>query len=489
MRRVLLAVLLLTGPIAGCVGPSEEGPVAHQPSWPTGLLLTYEVTENGTTAEETFLVRNETEGEVDMRAWNLSQPNFTSPFLDLNDRYNPRAYSWSKIFEWPIRAGDTHETRIGGADATMNWTEVEHEGPLDADTALEGVARTSEGEELARFRVSAGNVTALTYLELDAPDGTQQTWELTATDVRTGWNAPPAWTKGDWWTYEGSFQGETGSAQLVYTNDRSTQRSDQRVLSPTEVDDRVLMLPFLGWRDADIAPQSGFVSGQMSTFWSWPLSDGKVWGGTTSAVDGGSRYQAVAERNDRAILPDGTATVTFTVRAFVQDGEEPFAVFEYSPLVGHLVQWRMGEPGAPGSDLDFELEDWGQAFHGEMEIPQRALVEKVPRGNRTILTGPASIDRSFEVPERANRLQVAPRSFAVHEEGADPSFSMRLTDPNGTVAYERNASHFDGRRLGLSEVMDSHPGNWTLELEIDESVSMLARIFANWFETEMVDYR
>jgi hypothetical protein len=486
MRRVALAVLLVTAALAGCVddgSPAEPEHVAEEPSWPDGLLLTYEVTADGQTAEETFIVVNGTQQGPQLWAWNLSRPNLTSAFLELNDGYNPRDPLWSGLFRFPVEAGDEHEATLGGTEANVTWSQVDHEGPLDASTDLEGVARAG-GEEVGRFRLSAGNVTAFTYLSFETEDGSPQTWKLVGTDVREDWNGPPAWSKGNWWTYEGSFQSHEGRSTVVYTSDQPGRQTEQRVLDPVRFDDRYLMVPFQGWRTTDIAPQSGFVSAFLSQFWSWPLYEGQSWSGETSAPAEPSQYQAIVERNDRAPLPDGSVSVTYTVEAYIPDAEQPFAEYEYSPRAGHLVEWRMTEGGGGSPVLNFTLEDFGQTYHGEMEIPQRERLVEIP-----VTSGPTTVERSFEVAEDRAFVRIAPHSFAGHGQDVDPEFELEIRNPSGDVAVHRNETHFSDRRLDLSGQMDAEPGTWNLTVELGEDVSVRLDVEALWYQTETVDYR
>lgn len=487
MRELLLAILLLTGPLAGCMG--SDAATVEEPEWPTGLLVTYDLTKDGETARETFMMHNGTQEGTDLLAWNLSRPNMTSPLLQFDEDHQPRASGWSDVFAYPIEDGDEHQAQLAGTEVTITWSEAAHEGPLAIDTVLEGTARDEAGEEVAVFRLSTDDPAMLTYAELDVPEGPNETWELVDARHHADWNLPPDWTKGDWWVYEGTFRNEQGSSKIVYTNDATSGRTDQRELSPVRVEDRVLMLPFQGWRDTDIAPQSGYVSGMMSTFWSWPLHDDKGWSGSTSAVDRGSQYEAVSDLTLRSPLPDGSVTTTFTVDARLPGSEEPFATFEYSPRVEHLLSWRMTEPGSEDPALNFTLQDWGEAFHGEMEIPQRVQVEKIPQGPSSFLSGPAEVDRTFEVPEEARTVQIASRSFAVHQPDVDPRFELALRDPNGTVVLERNASEFEERRLSLAGTADAEPGSWRLTVDVGDGVSVLARLYANWYVTETVDFR
>lgn len=482
MRRVLLAVLLLTGSLAGCAGDSEETVTAKRPDWPTGLVFTYDITADGESGEETFLVHNGTPKGTDLLAWNLSRPNFTSPLLTFDEQYNLRTWNWSGALRFPIEAGDTYTGRLGSVQANISWQEVPHEGPLDIEKDLEGVAYGPEGDELATFRFSAGEVTVLTYAEFDTPDGRNQTWELTEASLNDRWDQPPVWKKGDWWTYTGSFRDAEGTSKIVYTDDRKTRQSQQYVLTPVEVENRVLMLPFQGWRKSDIAPQSGYVSGMISSFWDWPLWDGKTWSGSTNYAQ--QQYQAVSDLTKRSQLPDGTVTTTFQVEVYVPNEEKPFATYEYSPWVGHLVDWQIRQSSGGPPSLNYTLEDWGEAYHGKLEIPQRALVAEIP-----ITGGPDELNRSFELPDQAHTLQISTRSFAVHQRNVDPVFDFRLTDPNGTLVFARNASDFEDRRLDLSGLVDAQPGTWELEVELGEGVSVLARLFGIWHETKTVDFR
>lgn len=487
MHRVLLAMLLLTGPLAGCVGLG--GATVEEPDWPTGLVLTYEITSEGSTSEEVFLVHNGTSAGTQLLPWQVSDPGFSSPFVTFDEAHDPRDAGWSDLFSFPIEAGEEHTAQAGGANVTVAWSEVDHEGPLDAETDLEGVAETDDGEEVARFRWSTGEGNVLTRIEVDTPDGTNETWELMDTRLHADWNRPPSWSKGDWWTYNGTFRNEAGTSQIVYTTDGSTAQGEQYVLSPVDVENRVLMLPFQGWRQDDIAPQSGYVTGMLSSFWSWPLQHGKTWSGSTSAGEPGSQYQAVSRLTPGTQLPDGTVTTTFTIEAYAESQDDPFAVYEYAPRAEHLLAWRMGSAGADELDVNLTLEDWGEAFHGEMEIPRRIQVEAIPQGRSSFLSGPAEIDRTFDVPGQANTVQIAPRSFAVHPPDVDPSFEMQLTDPNGSVVVEHNASGFQDRRLDISTTVDAVEGSWRLTASIGEDVSVLARLYANWYEPETVDFR
>jgi hypothetical protein len=124
-----------------------------------------------------------------------------------------------------------------------------------------------------------------------------------------------------------------------------------------------------------------------------------------------------------------------------------------------------------------------------MEIPRRVQVDQIPARGGSFLSGPAEIDRTFDVPEQARTVQIAPRSFAVHEPDVDPEFRLTLTDANGTVVLEHNASQFQDQRLSLSSNVEASPGDWRLQVDIGEGVSVLARLYANWYETETVDFR
>lgn len=435
------------------------------------------------------MVHNATSAGTELLAYNLSRPNLTSPLLSFDEGFNPRASGWSNVFSYPIEPGDTYEARIEGTTVNVSWTSELYEGFLETDTALEGIARDAEGEQLARFRFADLAAPVLAFASVSVEGQLEQRFELEQARLDADWNQPPAWTLGDWWRYSGTFQGNTGEGTVVYTGNQTSGRSQTYVLSPVKVEDRVLLLPFQSWRQRDIAPQSGVVSSLLSSFWSWPLRDGKTWTGSTTTVDGSQPYQARASLDERVLLPDGRATVAFTVRTYTEEQAEPFGLYRYAPLVEQLTRWNVTQVGEDAPAIDFTLEDLGEGYHGEMEIPQREIVAQIPEGNRSFLSGPASIERSFHVPEKANRLQVGSRSFAVHERGVDPEFTFRLTDPNGTVVYERNETQFEGRRLGLATVLDAPAGNWTLEISAGEGVSVLGTIYANWFVTRTVDYR
>lgn len=486
MRELLLGLALLLAPMAGCITSDELS--IEQPDLPTGLLLSYEVTSENETAREVFLVHNASSVGTELFAYELSRPNLTSPLLSFDADFQPQASGWSEVFDFPLQDGSEHEATIAGSQATVAWSTIGYEGPLDIESELEGVARAN-GSTIATFRFAGEGPAVLTYVDIDAPDGTQQRWELVDAELDSRWNHAPQWTKGDWWTYAGSFKNEEGQAQIVYTNDAESSRgAPQYVLNSVEVEDRVLMLPFQQWRKGDLAPRSGFINSMLSSFWNWPLHDGKQWTGSSGALPEGGSYVATSHLSDRVLLPDGTTSLAFTIEARSGEGEL-LATYQYAPLVEHLTQWRISEPEAEEPVLDLSLEDWGRAYHGEMEVPQRAVVAEVPDDGRSVASGPEEIERTFQVTERANRLQIASESFAVHGSNPDPQFTFRVIDPNGTVVFERNASDFNNRRIGLAQVLNAEAGQWRLEVTLGEDVSIIARIYANWFITQTVDFR
>lgn len=480
MRRVLIALLVLTAPLAGCLDTDEVQ--IDGLDIPRGTLATYEITANGTTTEDTYVAMPRSAGGVDLWPHNVSRETFGSPFLRLGESLTPRAFNWSGVFDFPLTPGKSYEGQVGGADATVTLERAQAQGPQGTQDAIQAIA-TADGSQIARFTVLS-EPTLLAAIHVDTPDGTQQNWTLTQVRHAPGWNDAPDWRIGDWWTYNATTRDRHAQPTLIYNaNDTSNKGSPQRVLNPQTVDSRLASLPFLVFRDHDIAPQSGLLSGLLSSFWKWPLFDGQTWTGTTN-VGGLDAYRADVTRETRVEVPGERYTTAFRIeaRSANDPSAPPFAEWRYAPLVGMITQIEVRDARTNETDLDWELLDFGHGFHGEIEIPQRVGVY-----GREGTSGPASIEESFSVPEQATRLQV--RGTAVRQEGASKNLTLELTTPGGEQAWLKNGSEFRERLLQFDDVVDAENGTWTFNADLPPGVNFFIQIRGAWIEHRQVDYR
>lgn len=482
MRGLLLAVAILTAPMAGCAGLTGEPLSIQQADLPLGLLLTYRIENEGSTSTETFVVVPQRDGGYTLNAYNLSRPGFGSPYLELSSQLNPTRFNWSQPLQWPLEPGKRYEATVGGAEATVKLEAVEGvEGPTGAEKAIRAVA-TADGETVAELTVLQ-DPPILKEIKLDTPDGTEEHWTLEEARYDQRFNRPPAWSIGQWWSYNATTKTEHAETTLIYNANATNNKGvPQRVLNAQRVESRLAALPFHTLRARDLAPQSGFLTSLLGSFWSWPLVDGKQWTGSTSLARGG--YTATVQMEDRVPLPDGTVTTAYTIEAVPtrQPGAEPIGTYQYAPRVGFLTSIQVNDPGSQDEIIDWELTDWGDGFHGEIEIPHR-----VQLWGRNRTTGPAEIEESFPVPERMDRLQL--RGMAVRRAGSNPNASFALVDPSGEQRFLRDAGDWQDRRINLRHVTDAVNGTWTFRADLPEGVTFFVIVRGIWVETKTVDYR
>jgi hypothetical protein len=480
MRRVALAVLLLTSPLVGCTD-GAEGPTIEAPAVPTGLRLTYDSTINGTESTDTFMTYSVDEG-TRLLAWDVSRDTLRTPFTDYDSDFDLRKFNWTDTFQYPLEPGKSYDTRVGGAKATITWQAVDAQTPVrDADRALEGTAVTENDNTVATFRIVPGDPAVLSYVDVETPDGTDQTWELTDLEPSTNWNDVPTWEKGDWWSYNGTFTQFSGEAQMLYLTDRKKSRGSlQYSLTATDIEDQDLSRPLLHWRQSDLAPQSGYISSIGDKFWSWPLLDEKTWTGSASGRDSAAAYQAKVDLEDRIRLPDGSLSFGFEIETRTQE-RETLSQYTYSPRVEHLTEYtgRLLDEDEPS--VNFELEGWGHDYVGPVDVPIRETLISSP-----VREGPFDDQVNLTVPEPANTVSVNGRAVSSEPDPGNATF--RLIDSNGTGRYERNASGFSDRQLQLNGLVPAQPGNWTFEARGEENISYTVQIRANWYETRQMDF-
>lgn len=481
MRGVLLAILMLTAPLAGCPNVTEEPVRIEKASIPFGTLLTYEITDDGQRTTETFVATGE-DGGVALWAHNLTRGDLGSPFLSLNAELTPRGFNWSNLFEFPLEPGDSYTATVGGADATVSTEAVSLELPNGSRDAIEATA-TADGETLATLTLLT-EPTVFARIDVDTPDGTQETWELTRLEHRPSWNGVPDWDIGDWWTYNATTRGEHATPKLIYNAHDQNQKGERlRVLNPQTVESRIAAFPFLNLRDRDIAPQSGLVTNLLSGFWKWPLFEGQTWTGSTSAP-GVDAYRTQVTVEKRITVPGGATTTAYTVTAHPANDPEadPIAEWQYAPLVGFLTYVWIDVPSRDDRILDWELTEWGEDFHGEIEIPRR-----VPLHTQNSTSGPAQIDETFEFSAPSERIQV--RGTAVRQADATANVTIQLTAPDGSHPWRITQEDFQDRSISFNDDFDGANGTWHLEADLPQGVSFFAQIRGLHIEHRTVDYR
>lgn len=482
MRGVLLALALLTVPLAGCFGLLGSDVVIERPELAPGTLLTYHVETGEVEGNQTFVVLPGPEGGYELHAYNLSE-SFNSPYRHLDTNLNPRVFNWSGILNWPLEDGKSNQATVGGAEATVELSGVDGvEGPSGLTDAIKAVA-TADGKQVAEI-VVLKDPTVIQRIDVDTPDGTDETWVLQDVTVGERFNQPARWEIGDWWIYNATTQGETTQTHLVYNSNDTTQKGSlMYVLNPTRAEDRFPSLPFLRFRASDLAPQSGFLTGLVSSFWDWPLQDGKTWSGSTT-LSGIESYQAQASLTPNVRLPDGSLTIGYTIelRPLKDPGAEPIGSYQYVPRVEMLTYAWIEDPESGERVIDWELEDWGDGFHGEMEIPRVAELS-----GRSRTAGPAEIDDPVNVTDRIERVQL--KLTAVKRSDASPNVTFELVRPDGTTALRANETAFRDRLLQFNNAVDATTGTWRFQADVPEGVSFFGEVNGVWTETRQVDYR
>lgn len=289
MRRVLAALVLLTSGWAGCLSDAEAQAIPSL-DVPEGTLVTYEITADGTTTTDTYVAAPTGNPGVDLWPHNATREDFSSPFLNLDETLTPEGFAWDELFAFPIEPGDTYTAQVGGVTANVTLEGTTYTVVDETVDAVRAEAR-AEGETVATVTVLA-SPTVPAEIEFDTPVDGAQSWTLTDLGFQAGWNDVPVWEEGDWWRFDATTRDRDGNARhanatLIHNaNDTNDQGVEQRVLNPQTVDSRLTTFPFHKLRDRDIAPQSGFLTTTLSSFWAWPLHDGKTWGGTSGIVGG-----------------------------------------------------------------------------------------------------------------------------------------------------------------------------------------------------------
>lgn len=481
MRRVLLAVLLVASPWAGCLDGLDSTTIA-EPAVPEGTLATYEITADGTTTTETLVAAPDGEPGVSFWLHNGTRAELSSPFLNLDETLNPRGFEWDGFLEFPLEAGGEHTARVGGQEATVSLEGTTYTVGGETVDAIRATAEGEDGQRLAVVTLLAGP-TIPAEISFDTPVDGSQSWTLTGLDHQAGWNEAPQWEIGDWWRVDAVTQGRQAEATLVFNaNDTNQQGNEQRVLNPDEVDARPTTYPMHTFRDRDAAPQSGFLTASLSSFWKWPLSDGTTWTGSSELVETDS-YVAQVSRETRSVADRVTTVYVVEARPHGAPGAEPFATWGYAPAAGFVTHLYAEDAGSGEVRFDWELLDWGSGFHGEMEVPQRETVF-----DPDTVEGPHEAQESFETPDETERLQIL--GTMVRTEEAQPDVELSLAAPDGSPAWTKNGSRIEDDQVHrFNDAIGGTPGNWTLDLQVGEGVSLLLEVRAVWLETETVDYR
>lgn len=483
MRRVLLAVLLLVSPWAGCLDGFDSTAIT-EPAVPDGTLATYEVTADGTTSTETFVAAPDGEPGVSFWLHNGTRANLSSPILNLDETLNPRGFEWDGFLEFPLEAGSEHQARVGGEEATVSLESTTYTVGGESVDAIRAVAEAEDGRQLADATVLAGP-TIFAEIEFDTPVDGSQSWTLTGLDHQEGWNEAPEWTVGDWWRVDAETQGRSAETTLVFEgNETSRQGTERRVLNPQEVSARPATYPLHTFRDRDVAPQSGFLTATLSGFWKWPMTDGATVTGNSDLAPQDS-YVAEVTREVRTVADRVTTVYTIEAHLHGASDETPFASWGYAPAAEFVTHLYVEDPETGDVRFDWELLDWGSGFHGEMEVPQRQ-----PVFDQQLVEGPNETTERFEAPAETERMQMVGTMVRNEENATDPEVELSLTSPDGTVAWTKNASPIEEDQVHrFNDAIDGTPGNWTLDLHLGENVSLLLEVRAVWLETETVDYR
>ncbi len=478
MRWGLAALALLAALVAGCVSFGDAAVEIQEPSVPEGLFVTYEVTQDENASTETFLVER-VGGEQRLLPFNAT-PGFKSPFLTLDEALSPTGYAWDGLFGFPLESGSEHAATAAAKQATVNLEATTFTLHGDEHAAIEATL-TSDDETIGSLTVLQ-NPTVLAHINITRENGVHESWSMTRMSHDPGWNSPPAWEKGDWWSYDATTHTHDANLTLIYNEDTvTTQGSPQRVLNAQYAESRPASVLFNVLRDSDIAPQSGMLNDVLATFWDWPLDDGKVFTGTGSIT---GPYIVHIEQAP-IVLPNDRATTAFVLTASDYDDPkaEPFASWTYAPHIGFITEFWVHDPDKEQPRFDWELTGAGTGFHGEIEVPHLPLVHQIER-----TTGPLERSDTFTVEDRSDRLRLS--GWFVHNPDTEPRMNLTVEDPHGEMRWSIDEASFTNQFIHLEEVVRPiSPGEWTLTLDIDEGVSFFLDIQEVWIETQHVDYR
>lgn len=477
MRRSLTTLVLLAALAAGCVGLGDTSLTVQEPDLPEGLLVTYETTQDEEDATSTFLVQDEADG-YQLLPYNAT-PGFESPFLALDASLEPHGQAWEDILRFPLTSGDEYEATLAGQPATVTIETTTFRLDGDEHDALKATA-TGENDALATLTLLP-EPTVLAHIDITREDGVHETWRLTNATHHPTWNEAATWEKGDWWRYNATTRGETVDTTLIYNQDkRSPTSSPQRILNPQHAEARIAATPFNVLRSYDLAPQAGMVNDVLSTFWDWPLEEGKLYSGSGS-ITGPYMVQVSLEE---IILPNGQASTAFVLNATDHDDPDtdPFASWTYAPHTGFLTEFWVQSPDEDAPRFDWELTDWGTGFHGDIEVPHLETVHAIDQ-----TSGPVDRTDTFTVNDQGDRLRVS--GWFVHSE-TPPRLNVTLEDPSGETRWGTDEGAFEDQFFQVEEVVRPvTPGEWTLTLDAGEGINFFLDVEEVWIETRQVDYR
>lgn len=491
MRRLLLAVVLLTVPLTGCFD-GQPGYTLDSPDAPgSGLLLTYEIDQGDGTEIQQLMTYQRPDGPgYDLLVYNGTR-TVESPFTELHAKSSPRAPAWAGFLQFPLADGESYQADAVAAveDATVSVEALDNAtAPFDGRRAFLLTATGPEGETLATVEYLE-RPTIPARIDIQVEDH-EETWRLVAMDQHPGWNEPPAWKLGRWWTYDATTRVETGALtaedMTMVFSERAPGSSGvrQAFLNTVELEDREAALPFHQIRTSDLASQSGILTQLVSKMWDWPLKDGLSWGGTTFMDGEDKQYSAAATLERDHTLPDGTVTLAFEIEMQLAEDGRTIGAWTYAPLVGFFTELNLQQVEDDAPQLDWQLEGWGTGYHGPMELPR----------TRTLLasqthTGPANLTLNATVEDPIEVVEI--RGFAGRSEGASPDNRVRLVDPNGTVRYRIDEDDFS-LRTGFSfvERVPASTGQWSVEMDLQDGTSIaLQHVRGIWPETVEKDFR
>ncbi len=491
MRDLLLAVLLLTVPLAGCLD-GEEAYTLEAPTQPaSGLLLTYEIDRgDGPETQQLMVYDRPTGPGYDLVVYNGTR-TIDSPFSELAASGAPRALEWKGFVSFPLIDGESYEAEAVaavreatvGVEALDNATE-----PFEGQRSFRLTATGPDGQGLATVEYLE-QPTIPSKIEITAGEDTE-TWRLVEMTEHPGWNQPPKWTLGRWWTYDAITRVEGGALAadnmtMVFTERAPGQQGIQHAfLNTVELEDREAALPFHQLRSSDLASQSGLLNPLISKMWSWPLGESTTWAGTTLVGTDDRRFSTTVELVRGYTLPDDTRTVALRVEAELLETGRIVGSWTYAPLVAFLTELELRQVPDEPPQLDWELQAWGETYHGPMELPRsRSLAP------RETYKGPANVTLNLTVEDPIEIVEV--RGFVGRTQDGSPDNRLTLRDPNGTVHYELDEDAFS-RDTGFSfaEARPAQVGNWTLSMELKEGTSvLLTGVRGIWAEVVQKDYR
>lgn len=482
MRGLLVALCLLSASFAGCVGLGGNAATIEEANLPEDLVLTYQVQTGQETHEHAFLTQHVAQGGVNLLPYHVAGADFSSPFLKLDETLTPRAYDWSGLFHFPLEAGDSYTATVQSTevDVTVEETPFEHEG--ETHDALAVHAASGDGTILEATLLPEPTIIA--EIHFDPQDQQPQTWRLLDAEHAPGWNDLPDWTIGDWWRYNATTLGDDAQVTMIYNENRTNnQGSQQRVLNQKEVESRPVALPFQVFLDRNLAPQAGMLNSMISSFWGeWPMQDGDDWTGNSGIA---GTYQARLSL-DEVTLPGGNTTVAFTMQAHpINDPDgDAFAGWTYAPLVELFTSAWVHAPDEEDPRIDWELTDWGEGYHGEIEIPHLPTVHAREHSDDE----PLKEEDTFQVRNESKNLRLS--GWFVHGQDATPSMNLTLEAPSGETEWTANETRFQDQVFNLDDVVhDAEPGEWTLHLDIPAEVSFILEVQEVWSQTKTVDYR